>query len=88
LATTVNVTHAPALTLSVATATVKPVTVTIAVTSVGERLWAGTNPLVSIYPWYGQAISAAGQSASFGVPQGKTLYTYTSQPAQYTVTIA
>ena len=81
-----TVTHAAATTVSVTTAMAASQSVAITPVSLGERVWVSTDPLVSIYPWRGQSLTA-GVTTTVGVRPGQTLYTYANQPAQLSVTI-
>jgi hypothetical protein len=87
MATSKTVSHPAATTLQLAGKSSGIQSVTVTPTAVGERLWIGTDSRVSIYPWYGVSVTT-GQSVTFHVPAGQTLYSYTNQPAQFTVSIA
>jgi hypothetical protein len=84
---TKTVAHPASTTVQLAGKSSVTQTVTITPIITGERVWVSTNPLVSIYPWYGQSV-VVGVASTFGVNPGQTLYSYTIQPAQLSVTIA
>jgi hypothetical protein len=90
MTTTKTVTHPAASTVQVAAPSGSPAGVTITVTQAATsnvRIWLSTDPLVSVYPWYGTAASV-GKPATVSALPGQGVYTYTTEPAQYTVTIA
>jgi hypothetical protein len=82
-----TVTHAAATTVPVTAPAAVRQSVAITPTALAERVWVSTDPLVSIYPWRGQALSL-GVTTTVGVNPGETLYSYTSTPALLSVTIS
>jgi hypothetical protein len=85
-----NVTHAPASTVQIVTPSGTTVGATVTVTQASTpnvRVWVSTNPLVSIYPWYGTAASI-GKPVSVTALPGQAVYTHSTEPTQLSVTIA
>lgn len=85
-----NVTHPAASTLQLINTSSVPAGVTVSIVQAATplvRVWVSTNPLVSIYPWYGTAVTV-GKPVSVTALPGQTVYSYSTEPTQLNVVIA
>lgn len=84
---TKTVVHPAASTQQVQAATSGVQTVTVLNQSSNPyKIWAGTNPLIGIYPWYGTVVYP-GASTAIVVQPGQAVYTHSKEPASLTVTV-
>jgi len=79
--------HAPATTQAVVAVSTAPQSVTISNPLASTaRVWAGTDPHVAVYPWYGTQI-APGATAVISATPGQVVYTHSEAPSSLTVTV-
>jgi hypothetical protein len=84
---TKSIIHAPSSVQAVAVSVSAPQIVTVTNPATGMApVWAGVNPLVAVYPWYGTAVQP-GTSLAVATLPGQTVYTHSEAPASLTVTV-